>query len=257
MEKRAKIMSAMTRVIVLGKTLPRRATALHGHSCWELVLYLSGRGETVLEGRAHPFEPGTAVLIPPRVDHEECASRAYQSLWMQFHHDGPHRLACVQDPEGKPLARLAALLLSRWRDLPGETRDSGKGDATLFALADALVCWVSLLSKGDAAHPAVEAYRLSILSKLRDPDYRVQADPCQGLSPQHLARLFKSAIGSSPRQYLLDRRLDEARALLALGGHSVSDVSRRFGFRDPFHFSKAFRRRFGYPPREARGFSAR
>jgi len=71
-----------------------------------------------------------------------------------------------------------------------------------------------------------------------------------GLSRRSLFRLF-GEIGATPRQWLSDVRLDEARKWL-MSGHpryrSVSQVAFAAGFNDSSHFSRLFKRRFGTLP---------
>lgn len=68
------------------------------------------------------------------------------------------------------------------------------------------------------------------------------------LSEYHFFRLFKTAFGITPHQYLLNLRLVKARDLLASGDYSISGVSFACGFSDIHHFSNAFKRQFGYAP---------
>lgn len=69
-----------------------------------------------------------------------------------------------------------------------------------------------------------------------------------GLSPAHFARAFRASTGLPPYQYIVTRRLDEARAALQRPGARVSEIALRFGFADQAHFTRLFRRRFGVTP---------
>lgn len=67
-------------------------------------------------------------------------------------------------------------------------------------------------------------------------------------SEQYLRRLFLRYTGKTPKEYYLDARLDLALSLLKQEGNSVSNVADVLNFFDSFHFSKAFKRKFGYAP---------
>jgi AraC-like DNA-binding protein len=67
------------------------------------------------------------------------------------------------------------------------------------------------------------------------------------MSPFHLLREFKKAIGVPPHAYLVQRRVDEARRLL-LKGHAPRLVAIEVGYSDQAHFSREFRRFYGVPP---------
>ncbi len=68
-------------------------------------------------------------------------------------------------------------------------------------------------------------------------------------TPDHFIRLFREATGTTPHQYLIERRLQRAVQLLA-NGERPSDVAKILGFYDASAFTRAFKRRFGVPPSE-------
>ena len=72
------------------------------------------------------------------------------------------------------------------------------------------------------------------------------------LSPRHFARAFKQSFGQPPHQYLLTRRIDRGKALLAAGEASVTEIAVALGFADPSAFSTTFRRLTGGTPRDYR-----
>lgn len=70
------------------------------------------------------------------------------------------------------------------------------------------------------------------------------------LSPRQLARCFKAAQGVSVHQYILDRRIERAKPLLAR--EPISQVAMDLGFASPSHFSTAFHARTGMTPSQFR-----
>ncbi|GDY14016.1 hypothetical protein LBMAG53_28940 [Planctomycetota bacterium] len=83
------------------------------------------------------------------------------------------------------------------------------------------------------------------------PDCRI-ADLAResGLRPESFIRNFRRVTGTTPKQYLLQRRLSEARRMLC-AGTSVKEAAHRCGFPDPLYFSRMFRRCYGHPPSQA------
>lgn len=73
-----------------------------------------------------------------------------------------------------------------------------------------------------------------------------------GLSPHHFSRLFKRATGLSPHQYVIRRRVDRAKRLLAREGPSLHEVARASGFSDQAHLTRHFKRTVGATPAEYR-----
>lgn len=68
------------------------------------------------------------------------------------------------------------------------------------------------------------------------------------LSEYHFFRLFKSAFGITPQQYLIQNRLSKSLDLLRTGHYSVTEASITTGFADVYSFSKAFKKHFGFSP---------
>ena len=64
----------------------------------------------------------------------------------------------------------------------------------------------------------------------------------------HFIRAFKQAAGMPPLQFVIRRRVERARELLAERGTSVAEVADRSGFGSPIQMTRAFRRIVGTTP---------
>ena len=69
-----------------------------------------------------------------------------------------------------------------------------------------------------------------------------------GFDRSHLYRIFKERYGTGIKSHITEVRMARAKGLLLLG-HSVSDTAYMVGFHDEFNFSKAYKKYFGYSPR--------
>ena len=69
-----------------------------------------------------------------------------------------------------------------------------------------------------------------------------------GVSQPYLFRIFKAATGKSPKQYLSDYRLLQARKLLAETSLTISQIAASVGYADPLAFSKFFSNHQGISP---------
>ncbi|MES2247732.1 MAG: AraC family transcriptional regulator [Pseudomonadota bacterium] len=74
-----------------------------------------------------------------------------------------------------------------------------------------------------------------------------------GVGARALSRGFDKRLGVSPMRFVLQRRLDRARAELldAVGGASVADIACHWGFANLGDFAAHYRERFGELPRES------
>ncbi|MEO3870096.1 helix-turn-helix domain-containing protein [Nonomuraea sp. B12E4] len=72
------------------------------------------------------------------------------------------------------------------------------------------------------------------------------------LSPSRFAHLFAAETGRPPMQAVRQARVRHAAGLLEVTDLDIGQVAAASGFVSPFHFSRAFRREYGLPPRDYR-----
>lgn len=130
------------------------------------------------------------------------------------------------------------------------------------SLGAALV--VAVLSQTDARHQNpgnlyVQNERIQkaiafIEANFRSKLTRTQIAAAAHLSENHFSALFRSIVGLTAQEYILQCRLRFAENLLILHGHPcpISDVAAEAGFSDQAHFSRHFRRFFGRTPQDYR-----
>ncbi len=69
-----------------------------------------------------------------------------------------------------------------------------------------------------------------------------------GIDRSTLFRRFRATYGCSPREWLMQVRLERARDLLLRGELTVAEVASRSGFHDARGFARAFHVRYGSTP---------
>jgi AraC-like DNA-binding protein len=105
--------------------------------------------------------------------------------------------------------------------------------------------------------PALESWRLQrtlafIDNHLDQPISLQQLAHAVGLSPTYFAARFRAAVGASPRLFVMRRRIERAKVLLATTRMSMIDVALNVGFRTQSHFTTVFGRQEGATPHQWR-----
>lgn len=100
----------------------------------------------------------------------------------------------------------------------------------------------------DTVKRAISIMEQHLENALSTPDICAKA----GISHRQLDRLFSRYIGKSPAIYYRDIRLDRARGLVTQTDMLLSEIAIASGFSSQVHFSRAYRERFGLPPRTDR-----
>ena len=73
-----------------------------------------------------------------------------------------------------------------------------------------------------------------------------------GLSVSHFERRFRRAFGSSPRQYLVRIRVEQAARMLSETDKTVTEIAHACGFYDHAHLSRSFRKIMQLSPSQYR-----
>ena len=151
---------------------------------------------------------------------------------------------------------LADHLLSLVRQLPAMQQEDVPAavKATIALIA-------ACLTSSETQEPAASAAELDIRHRVRR--YIDQHLAAPDLTPDRICRdltlsrsvLYRAvAPGPGIASYIRTRRLEAVHVLLADPNEhrGIADIAYGFGFVSDAHFSRSFRRRFGYSPREAR-----
>ena len=167
------------------------------------------------------------------------------------------QLAYTEREQDPAIATIAAAL----------AREAVRGDAGSRAYAESLACIlaVHLLRNYRAEQTEVEprsepssvpravSRALSFIRQNQTSDISL-ADIAAAahLSPFHLTRLFKRALGVAPYQYLIQMRVNSARALIAAGGggYSLAQIATSVGFADQSHLTRHFKKVLGVTPKQ-------
>ena len=73
-----------------------------------------------------------------------------------------------------------------------------------------------------------------------------------GYSSDYFRHLFRAHFGVSPQEYMIDARLQKAKALLEEGHLSCTEVSYKCGFSNSAQLSTMFKKKFGCSPSAVR-----
>jgi len=72
------------------------------------------------------------------------------------------------------------------------------------------------------------------------------------MSPWHFAHAFRQSTGLPPHQFVLERRIEQAKSLLRETDLPITEIAHRIGCASHSHFSVLFRRTTGQTPRDYR-----
>lgn len=254
----------------LAARFSRHRYALHTHDTYVIGTVLDGCETYMLNGVCRYARPGDLCFVHPGDVHD---GEPYQDRFVYRMSYPSADLLCeiaseiadrpvrgapafaepvLSDPDGARAFAHAHRLLGEGERLAGD-------EMLLGVLARFLTRYapVSVAGLGRETGPVRCARDYLAAHLAEDVDLATLAG-IAGLSRFHLIRAFRRETGLTPFAWLADRRVREARALLA-GGASPGEAAAACGFADQSHLTRAFKARIGVTPgryRAACGFHA-
>lgn len=135
-------------------------------------------------------------------------------------------------PSGKLFADgLSMAIIARLRAMQGDVDGGGCVETLHASLQRRLVDHIDAYLGADL--------RIASLATLVD------------LPPSRFVRAFRRSFAMTPHRYVMEKRLERAKTLLATG-QSLAEIAYAIGFSSQGHFTQAYRRRFGETPGRSR-----
>lgn len=207
-----------------------------------LAYFREGSVTYFFENETLTAHPGDVLVLPKGVVYAGERQEEKNSFYViDFETEEPGELdrlglsRVLPGPKGS--AERFRRILGRWED----------GDMLLCrSLLYELVH--SLMVSAPADRRVAEVIAL-MKHRLSDPGLSM-ADLCAAasVSESHLRRMFRQETGRSPKAYLSDLRMAQAKSLLLHGDVPVGEVAALCGYSSLFYFSRDFKNKTGLPP---------
>ena len=228
------------------------------------ILFYTFRGAGLIEqdGNHVVLETGQALLLNCRTAQSYCTAPG-QSCWHHYwvHLDGAG--VAAMEPLLLPDKKLTPVQLTGVRmqelfELVLEQMELGTVDSmvqTGLALHEMLaLCAQSLFAQAEMTTnrqlilQAAETLRKNYRQELSLADLLSSAH----MSKSYFLRLFRRYMGTTPYNYLVNFRITQAKELLVLTDHSISEIAQEAGFGDASNFSTRFAKATGQSPMQYR-----
>ncbi len=243
------------------------------HRSREYALNYVYSGEMVLDNGSEEIRigKGECVFIPR--DHhltlykKSCDGERYCGIFLMFTRSflremygrfGRDRRIAASTPKLDPrsiklprTAELTSLFASMTPYFDPEVQP--QGDFMQLKMQEGLL---ALLHIDDRFAPTLfdfnEPWKIDILEFLNE-NYMYEFTLAEmahytGRSPATFKRDFKKISDLTPEKWLIRKRLEVAYEKLREGGRKIVEVYAEVGFKNPSHFSTAFKKQYGIPP---------
>ena len=205
---------------------------------WLFHFVVSGKGIFRIDGKMYELTGGMMFVIPPFVEtyYEADAEEPWEYIWVGFTGTPPMEL---EDVYTIPQAVRIFEHMKACHSL-----HKGK---TEFILAKLWELFSLLLEETEDRLDPVDTALNLIHAEYMTPLTVQQIADRIHLERTYFYNLFCKRLGISPKQYLLNYRMEQAMFLLK-HGYSVTVSAVSVGYQDVYTFSKMFKRHFGKAP---------
>lgn len=234
-----------------------RVEAMRSYSVDQLLWFTRGQGRITVGGVTRGYGAHNAVFIPAGTMHSfEMTPQVFGTAVFFARNHGLHlpetpRHLRIRDAmaQGEITGILEQLQREADADRPARHR-------AMLHLAGLLGVWLErqLLTNEDAMSPTDASRRLARrYSALVEREFGTEKSVSDyaealGVTPTHLTRVCKETCGRTASDFLADRKIAEARRLLADTRMPVKEIAIGLGFASAAYFTRAFQHRAGKSP---------
>ncbi|MCQ2433057.1 MAG: helix-turn-helix transcriptional regulator [Clostridia bacterium] len=239
----------MYTVISVGSRVNSKSVSqMHSHNFWEFVYYLDGYGTVTSGFEDFAFAPYTFVAHPPHTLHCEYAQGTISNIYVlaDIGDALPFKRYDYKDPDMHEMHILFLQLRYQF------TRRSRNWKEINHALLSLMIQYLLAKPTSDTTNECINTAASIIINGLSDKSFNLNMvyDNIP-MSKTYFAMVFKNAVGFTPLEYLMEKRIETAKDLMK-NEHpntvSISSIAERCGFQSIYYFSRVFKKKVGVSP---------
>lgn len=235
----------------------------HTHNHTELFFIVSGKGQFLIQDHVFPVDVNNLVIINPNVTHTEDSLNAQPLEYIVLGIDGIE-LATNENSNGQfcildhlESVEISPCLRNILREM--ELKNTGYEDICQAYMEILIIRLMRNTAVTVQAEPQVISgnRQCAAIKRYIDLHFKeaLTLDLLSGeahMNKYYLSHAFKREYGVSPINYMISRRIDESKYLLAETDLSMSQIAQLLGFSSLSYFSQVFRKTQGVSPMEFR-----
>ncbi len=235
----------------------------HTHNHMELFYIVGGKGQFLIQDQLYPVNANNLVLINPNVIHTEVSLNAQPLEYIVLGIEGIE-LASSEDSDGPfnildhfESVDISGCLRNILREM--EQKNTGYEDVCQAYMEILIIRLMrnTALSVPTEPHVIPGNRQCAAVKRYIDLHFKEsltleQLAEDAHMNKYYLSHAFKREYGISPINYMITRRIEESKYLLAETDLSMSQIAQLLGFSSLSYFSQVFRRTQAVSPKEYR-----
>ena len=235
----------------------------HTHNHAELFYIVGGKGQFLIEDQLYPVNTNHLVIINPNVTHTEVSLNAQPLEYIVLGIEGVE-LSITSNSDGHfcildhfESMDITSCLRNILREM--ELKQPGYEDICQAFMEILIIRLMRSTGLSVPAEPQnnVANHQCAAVRRYIDQHFKESLTLDQLAEEAHmnkfyLSHVFKREYGVSPINYMISRRLEESKYLLAETDLSLSQIAQLLGFSSLSYFSQVFHRTQNTTPMEYR-----
>lgn len=223
---------------------------IHGHTYYEILVYEAFDGEISVNGVRYPTDTPTAILVTPNDFHSITVNDGKDAIFYKWKISREtmegftgNLFYSTVTQEYEQICFLSTLCNQGYKN---------REDHVYLSATAALVALSIQKNTEQITYSSKSTSLIKRATEIIDQSFREHITLTSmarelHVSPQHLSNLFTDYAGINFAQYLIERRLHYAKALLQSGSNST-EACFDSGYRNLSHFIRSFKKHFGITP---------
>ena len=235
----------------------------HTHNHLELFYIVGGKGQFLIQDQLYPVNPNNLVVINPNVTHTEVSLNAQPLEYIVLGIEGIE-LATSESSNGQfnildhfESVEISSCLRNILREM--EQKNTGYEDVCQAYMEILIIRLMRNIALAVPTESQVVSGNRQCASVKRYIDLHFkealtleQLAEDAHMNKYYLSHAFKREYGISPINYMITKRIEESKYLLAETDLSMSQIAQLLGFSSLSYFSQVFRRTQATTPMEYR-----
>lgn len=232
----------------------------HTHSCSELFYVIGGVGQFYIEGETYPVSTNDLVIVNPNIEHTEISFNSnpleyivlgVEGLELSVNDEGEDRY-CIVNFRGIRDSVLLCL-----QNILREIEEKAPGyDTVCQDLIEVLFIYLTRQTNFSTTMTPIRKTSSRLCATVRhyiDEHFKENINldmlaQITHVSKYYMVHAFSEEYGISPMNYMVSKRIEEAKHLLKNDDYTLALISRMLGFSSPSYFSQAFKKATGMTP---------
>lgn len=224
----------------------------HPRNYDSLSLRLDGSGKFKTENMAFRVQKGDVLYLPQNAEYTQNTNgeRLIAIHFINYNFNKKAKIEIIKAEDTEYIEKIALQMYDIWKEKKQGYRY--KCTSLLYELLYILNCQehehiIDSVTGDQKIKNAIDYIHTNY--RTNDIDISYLAKMCS-ISETYFRKIFKIIYEVSPKQYILNLKLEVASQLLHSGFYTINEVSDKSGFNDVKYFSKLFKKRFAVTPKE-------